>query len=171
MDDTQYYLDPPTQIMRLMKKTFGDRYTYYLGSPTFEFAEVAYPVLVVQSVQSANTQKNAPTSTDRVRELIKVYFFEQSKDYVGASEDQQTAIRVPYNSIQGRDPATGRYYAKTAMGALRANLDLGSAATGIQTTIDHDITIDYDIIPRANQPTIVEAIVTVVTDERVIVVR
>lgn len=169
-DDSQYYKDPPQQILSLLKDTFGEKYTYFLGGPTFDFPNAAYPVCIVQSVQSANTTSNAATGQDKVRELIHVHFLEQSLDDENAPYDQDTTIRKLYKKIQGRDPATGLYLQGTAMYALRTNLSLKSASTGFPTTIDHDIQIDYDIIPRADKPTIIEALVTIVTDERISVV-
>lgn len=169
-DNVAYYKDPPQQILALMKDTFGSRFgAYFLGSPTYDYPDAAFPACVVQSVQSRNTVTNAPTGTDEVSELVHLHFFEQSKDQANASDDVQTAIRVLYEKIQGRDPATGFYLPGTAMYALRTNITLKSGSTGFQTTLDHDIQIDYDIIPRANRPTILEALITIVTRERITV--
>lgn len=170
MSDPAFYIDPPTQIKNLMKDTFGSRFSsYYLGSPTYNYPEADFPVCVVQHVQSSNTVKNAPTGKDAVGQLIHIHFFEQSKDQAGASDDDETTMRILENKIEGRDPATGWYMAGTAMYALRTNITLRSGLTGFQTVLDHDISTDYDIIPRADQPTIVEALISVVTREHVTV--
>lgn len=171
MDDSQYYQDPPLQILKLMKQTFGDENTYYLGSPTYELPEADYPAIIVQSVQSANTTKGAPTGKDVVREIIHLHFFELSKDDVNTPNDQDNTLRRLYKKIQGRDPLTGQYAAGTAMYALRTNLSLQSGNTGFPTTIDHDIDVLYDIIPRADRPSVLQAIVTIATDERVFVLN
>lgn len=169
MDDSQYYKDPSLQIMDLMKATFGAYYNYYLGGPTVDFPKAAYPVCVVQPIQSSNTTNGAATGQDRVRELIKIIFLEESNDTADASEDKDMTMRLLYNKIQGRDPASGLYSPGTAMFALRTNLTLNSGSTSFQTTLDHDIQIDYDIIPRQDRPTVLEALLTIVTDERITV--
>ncbi len=170
MDQTNLYKDPPLLIHELMQVTFGQRFNaYFLGSPT-EIPEAAFPCVVVQSIQSSNTIKGAPTGTDRVGELIHVHFLENQKDNLGASDSVDTTIRKLYNRIQGRDPATGFYLPGTAMYALRTNITLQNAS-GVDTVIDQDITIDYEITPRADHSVITEAIVTVLTTERVRVIR
>lgn len=169
-NDATYYKDPPQLILNLMKDTFGNRFNhYYLGGPTVNFADAAYPVCIVQSIQSSNTIKGAPTGTDSIGELIHIHFLEQSKDNANSSDEVDTTMRTLYQKIQGRDPANGFYLAGTALFALRSNLTLKSGDTGFQTTIDHDINVDYNIIPRRDRDTIVEAQIAVVTRERVIV--
>lgn len=167
MDPSQFYKDPPAMILELMKDTFGDRFSqYYLGSP-IEIPEAAYPCLIVQSIQSSNSISNAPTQTDSVGELIHIHFLENAKDYANISDDTQTVVRKLYQDIQGRDPSSGFYLAGTAMYALRTNISLYNGQ--VNTVIDQDIAIDYDILPRGELPTVTQAMITIVTRERVIV--
>lgn len=166
MAETSFYKDPPRMILDLMKATFGDRIkAYFLGAPSYVFPEAAYPVCVVQSVQSKNTITGAPTGTDSVGELIHIYFMENGADDQGGTDDEDTTMRKLYNKIQGRDPATGYYLAGTALYALRTNISLMNG--NVNTTIDQDVSVDYDVIPRADSPVIMEAIISIVTRERV----
>lgn len=171
MDPTENIKDPPALLLDLMRDTFQDRFkAYFLGSPTM-IAEAAYPCCIVQFQTSSNTVTNAPTGTDMVGELITIHFLENSKDTAGASDSEETSIRKLYNTIQGRDPSTGWYRADTALYALRTHLDLNTRTTGYRNVIDHDIETNYQVVPRKDQDTIIEAVITVVTRERIPVTR
>lgn len=171
MDQTEYIKDPPALILDLMKTTFADRFqAYFLGSPTM-IAEAAYPCCIVQFQKSTNSVTGAPTGHDSVSELITIHFLENSKDQAGASDEEDTTIRKIYDYVQGRDPTTGWYRPDTAMYALRTNLDLKTSSTGYRNVIDHDIDTNYDVVPRGELPTIVEAVITIVARERIPVVR
>lgn len=172
MDPTTLIKDPPALVLDLMKATFGDYFNdYFLGSPTV-LGESAYPCLIVQFQSSNNSVTGAPTGHDTVGEKITIHFLENSKDDANASDETETTIRRMYQYVQGRDPATGWYKNGSALYALRMNLDLTTgSATGYRNVIDHDIDTNYDVIPRTNQPTIVEAVITIVTRERIPVER
>lgn len=170
MDNSNYsslYKDPPLLIYNLLKDTYGGTIkAYYLGSPT-EIPEAAYPCIIVQSIQSKNTINGAASQTDNVNELIHIHLLENAKDHYSGELEVDTTLRALYQKIQGRDPATGFYLPGTAMFALRTNISLANTITGVNTVIDQDVNIDYDILPRADQPTILQAMITVLTTERV----
>lgn len=169
MNPDNYYKDPPRLIYELMKKTFGSAFNeYYLESPTMIY-EAAYPCLIVESASSSNTIQDAPTSTDNVREEINIYLLLNSKDDINASGSEDTTKRKLYQLVQGRNPDTGFYLPNTVMYALRTNISLYNSATANPTTIDQDVDINYDVQPRGDQPTLLSAIVTITTKERVIV--
>jgi hypothetical protein len=172
MDQTQYYKDPPLLIFELMKRTFGDQFSYYLGAPNVAFPADGYPLIVVQSLESRSNITNAPTGTDSVQERIGIFFMLNMMDDLSASSTEQLTMRRLYNYIEGRDPATGFYKVGTAKNALRSNLDLSNPDTGNPTTINNDISVTYNP-PGDNpdMPSIVSAALEVITVERVQVIR
>lgn len=165
-NEANFYKDPSLLIYNLLKDTFKDRYSYFLGMP-IEIAQAMYPCIIVQSMQSNNTVTGAPTSTDAVGELIHISFLENTKDDYGVNSDKDTTMRRIYQAIQGRDPATGFYLPGTALFALRTNISLPNGS--LNTIIDHDIQVDYDVLGGQDQPTIAHGMITVVTRERIIV--
>ena len=170
-NETNLIKDPPALILDLMRATFGDRFNaYFLGSPTM-IPEATYPCCIVQFQTSNNTVTGAPTGHDSVSELITIHFLENSKDNENATDSEDTSIRKIYDYVQGRDPSTGWYRSDTALYALRTNLDLTTRATGYRNVIDHDIDTNYNVTPRQSMPTIIEAVITVVTRERIPVNR
>lgn len=170
-DTTTYYKDPSKLIYELMQDTFGlDKFTYFLGSP-MNIAQDAYPICAVQSLASNNTVKGAPTGYDIVREQINIHFIKLDNGQTYADDSQDTTFRELYDQIQGRDPATGFYMTGTVMYALRTNLELTNMDTSLPTVIDHDIDINYDVARNPNEPTQIQAIITIVTEERVRVDR
>lgn len=171
MDQTEFIKDPPALLIDLMRKTFGDRFNaYFLGSPTM-IPEGAYPCCIVQFQTSTNSVTGAPTGHDSVSELITIHFLENSKDSADATDAEETSIRKIYDYVQGRDPSSGWYRPDTALYALRTNLDLTTSATGYRNVIDHDIDTNYNVTPRQDMPTIIEAVITIVTRERIPVNR
>jgi hypothetical protein len=164
MDDTTtYYKDPPKLICELMEDTFGDKFRgYYLGSP-LRLPETGYPCIVVQAISANNSISRAATGQDFVTEQINIHFLYNADTDAQARDTQDTTVRRLYQQVQGRDPDTGFYMTGSAMHALRSNLDLGG------TVINHDIDINYDVTREPGLPTIVEGIITLVTEERVAV--
>lgn len=160
-DNTHYYKDPPKLIFELLEDTFGDRFQYFLGSP-INIDVNAYPCIIVQPVSGNNSVTDAPTGTDNVAEIINVHVCMLDSGNAATSGTTDTVMRNLYNTIQGRDPATGFYMSGTLLYALRTNIDLGTAI------IDHDIDVNYDATPVADH-NVMEAIVSIATRERVAV--
>lgn len=161
MDNTHYYKDPPKLIYELMQDTFGDKYEYFLGSPLMLDAS-AYPCIIVQSMSGNNTVTGAPTGMDAVAEIVNIHILLLDSSNAATSGTINTAMRDLYNTVQGRDPATGFYMTGTLLYALRTNIDLGTAI------IDHDIDVNYDVTQVVDK-NVLEAIITVKTVERVTV--
>lgn len=158
-DNTHYYKDPPKLIYELMQDTFNDKFEYFLGSP-INIAPEAYPCIIVQPVSGNNTVTGAPTGTDNVAEIVNIHILMLDSGNVATTGSTNTVMRNLYNTVQGRDPATGFYMTGTLLYALRTNIDLGTAI------IDHDIDVNYDATAVADK-NVIEAIVTVATRERV----
>lgn len=164
MDDTTtYYKDIPKQIYELLADNMGDMYQYFLGSP-LSLSRDAYPCVAVQSVGSSTTAKGAPTGFDDITENINIYVMKLDQDSTASTGTTDTIMRNLYNSIEGRDPATGQYMTDTVQYILRTNINIGA------TTIDHDISVNYDVA-RENDKNVAIAIVTVSATARVPVTR
>ena len=159
------YKDAALLIYELMQDTFGEEYSYFLGSPVM-LAQSAYPCIVIQSISSNNTVQNAPTGHDVVSEQINIHILMSEMSVEQADDSIETTMRTLYNIVQGRDSTTGFYQSGTAMFALRTNLEFTNPITKLPTVVDHDIDINYDVTPTPGKPTIIEAILTLVTRER-----
>lgn len=160
-DNTRYYKDPSKLIYELMEDTLGDKYTYFLGSPV-SLDNGAYPCVVVQTMSANNTVTEAPTGMDNASELINIHLLVLDSGNAAVTGSVNTVMRELYNTVQGRDPATGFYMTGTVLYALRTNIDLGT------TIIDHDIEVNYDVTPLPER-NVIEAIITVAARERVTV--
>jgi hypothetical protein len=164
MDDTtHYYKDPPKRIFELLEDTLGDRYTYFLGSP-LNIESSAFPCVVVQPVSANNTVKGAPTGTDAVNEMVNIHIMKLDSGNAATTGSTNTVMRDLYNTVQGRDPATGFYMSGTVLYALRTNLNLSGVL------IDNDFDVNYDVTQQADR-NVVEAVITIVTREHVQVQR
>jgi len=161
MDGQNVYLDGAQRLKNVVEGVFGQLFkAYFIGSPDV-IPEAALPAVVFQKVSGKVTL--GPTMTDELTETVMAHFLVNGKDGFGTPDDDNTVMRQLFTLIEGRDPATGQYLPTSLMYAIRQNLTLD------ETVITHEETINYDVTPRVDQPTIVEAIVTVAIQERVLV--
>jgi hypothetical protein len=159
MDEPQIRLDGAQTIRNLLLSTFGSVFTtYYIGAPG-EIPEAALPCVIIQRVHTS--YRAGATMTDDVTEDIMVHILDNGKNSWGAPDDDDTAMRKLQNLVEGRDPVTGAPLKTSIIYALRQNITFTS------TIIDNDIDVNYDVTTRPDAPTLVEAIITVKTVERV----
>lgn len=162
MDEEQAYLDGAQRIMKYVKQTFKDTFTYFIGSPD-EIPEDALPCLVVQKV--AGQVSIGATNTDDLTEQIMIHILVNGKEGFNTPDDDDTVMRQLFNLVEARDPVTGSYKPTTLMYILRHNLTLGN------TVINNDVETNYDVTPRAALPSIVEGIVIVTLYEKIYVLN
>lgn len=160
MDESQVKLDGAQTIRNLLFSSFGNLFnSYFIGAPDL-IPEAAFPCVVIQRVHTS--YRAGATMTDEVTEDIMVHVLANGKIGWGTPDDDDTAMRVLQNLVEGRDPVTGYLLSTSVIGTLRKNITFGS------TIIDNEIEVNYDVTPRPDgQSTIVEAVLTVKTTERV----
>lgn len=162
MDLGEAYLDGAQRLKNAIEGKFGKLFNaYFIGSPADIIPDAAMPAIVFQKVRG--TVKISATQTDDLTEVVLVHLLVNGKDGFGSPDDDNTVMRQLQTLVEGRDPNTQDYLPTSIMGVIRTNLTIG------ETIINHDEEINYDVTPRPNQPTVVEAIITVTIYERVLV--
>jgi hypothetical protein len=153
-DQQQYYKDAVTLVLELLQNTLGDQITtYYEGAPQEMPGEGAFPILAVYKTTGDITV--GATTGDDVIEDIMIVVMTNRLIYAGAPNTTvDTPMRHLQRLVEGRDPTApayyGRYLPKTVIGALRQNLTLGTYS------IDTDVHVAYDSIPRGKELAIAE---------------
>ena len=161
MDESEVYLDGAQRVMALTKQTFGNLFnSYFLGAVTV-IPTAALPSCIV--VKTAGSFKVSATMTDDVTEQIMVHLLLNGLDGFGTPDDDNTIMRKLFTLVEGRDPTTGYFMPTSLMYALRNNLTLNSKI------INNSVTTNYTVTPRTDQPSLVEGIITVTINERIIV--
>lgn len=154
-------LDASQNIRNMIQDRFKSLFNaYYIGIPD-AIPEAAMPCVIIQ--KNSGTITVGATMTDERIEDIEIHIAFNGKIGWGTVSDDDTVMRQLQNFIEGLDPTTGYYLDGSLMGVLRTNLTIGS------TIINNDMSINYDITPRTDQPSICEAIVTITIEERVLV--
>jgi hypothetical protein len=161
-DQQQYFKDAVTLITELLQNTLGSQITtYYEGAPQEMPAEAAFPICSVYKVSGRNTV--GPTTGDDVTEEIMVVIMTNRLIWEGGPNTIDTPMRHLQRLVEGRDPNQpaqyGTYLPNTVLGALRKNLTLGTY------TLDSDVAINYDSMPRASAPAIAECDIKVTLNE------
>jgi hypothetical protein len=164
-NDQNLYPDAAQRIMMLVKNTFGDLFTYFLGLPdNFAPPNDAFPLIIVD--KAAGTYKVGPTTADDITEHVYVHIMVDVKTGFGAPDTDNVVKRQLQTLVEGRDPVTGYLLPNSLMYALRTHLTLSSASVPGLVTINNEINISYDAIERPNLPETREAVIDITISER-----
>jgi hypothetical protein len=146
------------RLINAMKANFGDLFVAYFNGAPELIAESALPCLIVQPLSGKGSV--GATMTDDVTQQTMIHILANGKDGFGSSDDNDSIMHYIEKLVQGVDPVTGEYSQNSVLHVLRQNITLNT------TIIDSDVAWDYNVTPRTDQPSIMEAIVTVTTTER-----
>ena len=119
--DEKYYEDGVDRILRMMKDTFGDRYTYFNGE-LLNVGESYLPCIMVTETASQIT--SGATGTDDITETIIIIVVFNKKDDLGANDNVELTDYKLRKMVQGQDPVTGQYYPDSILGAVRKHLTM-----------------------------------------------
>lgn len=139
MDDSSalYAPDTTTRLIKLLKGTFGDEYTYFEATPSSMPPAIDFPLMIVQELKMPVIL--GPTQTDEVHEQISLSIWLNKADDIGSSNIRTTTMRHLKNIVAGADPENPEQYKPgTVCYALRQFLTLD------QWLINSDVTITYD---------------------------
>lgn len=134
MDEVNYWEDGVSRVLRLMKDTFGDMFTYYKG----EIINIPEMMLPCCMVSVPKTSINTKTSAhDSVQESIIIILVLNKKDDVNGSQDTDLTEYRLQKLVYGQDPSTAQYLPQTVMYAVRKNFTMNN------DTIENNVDIDF----------------------------
>jgi hypothetical protein len=161
MDSAERYDDIVTRLKTLMKDTFGDYFNnYYEGDP-IQIPKSNLPCVIIEKLRG--DVKISATGTDDFGSQLNIRLVLDKADDFGIDDSVDTTERKLRLLVEGRDPVTGNYLPNTVLGALRTKITLGGNALSNQSDIS------YDLQPRPGKIVTSEALVQIVTRERVFV--
>lgn len=163
MDEQIAEIDSAQQLMDLCKAQFKDTFNaYFIGIPD-ALPQGAMPCLIIQKLREKIIA--GPTMADDVLASISVTLLVDGKEGFGSTDDDDTVMRKLQNLVEAKDPTTHTYFATSLMGIVRKSITLKNHV------LDNEVEINYDVTPRPNQPSIMEASIIITTKERIYVVN
>lgn len=161
MENTPVYKDVISRLKDLMKETFGDYFkNYYEGDP-IQIPKANLPCVIIEKTRG--DAKLSATGTDDLGSQINIrLILDKASDY-GADDSTDTTETKLRLLMEGRDPQTGSYLPNSVFGAVRTRITLG----GSSLSTDSDVT--YVLQPRPGKIVTSEALMQIVTRERVFV--
>lgn len=159
MDDQADFLpDGVARIIKLLKDTFGEEFTYYDDNPSAEdIIDSNLPAIAVFET-TGNIEPGA-TMTDDIVEQISIVVILNQKDDVGGSETENLTQRKLRRLVKGQYPdghaKARQYHENSIMGIIARNYTLEDGS--IQTSVATDMYVN----PISDSLTTSEAIVSV----------
>lgn len=160
MDEyTEVHDDVVSRVKTLMKTTFGDYFkNYYEGDP-IEIPKANLPCMIIEKV-TGNIDVDA-TGTDSFGTQLNIRLLLDKADDYGVSDDVDMTELKLRRLVEARHVTTGEFLPKTVLGVMRTNITMGSSVLSNQTDIG------YDLQPRRGGVVTSEALVQIVTRERI----
>jgi hypothetical protein len=150
----EYLKSPEQKIIDLLKATltYYPFKEYFDGEPVL-IPESLLPCIVVHKVNG--TEGFGPTGFDKSTSEIVIKVVFNKKDDLSSSGRQYTTHKKLKEIIEARDGTTKLFVEKSIMGILRKNVTL------VDTVIDQEIDLNYDVVPRPDDVITEEGHVTI----------
>ena len=155
INEANIYKDVSKRLYDMMTERFKSEFKmFYLGAPSFLPPEEYLPCMVIH--KASNDVSVEATGMDQMVEtiLINLIYSEKADFNNPDSQFQDTTLRKVHNLVEARDPDTNEWLTGTIMDAVRTNFTLESS------TLGNTVAIDYDVTPRPDAPTILEAVIS-----------
>ncbi|HMT18553.1 MAG TPA: hypothetical protein PKD15_00795 [Candidatus Saccharibacteria bacterium] len=163
-DAINYYPDGVARVLRLLKETFGEDFTYY-DDDIGDVPEKSLPCIMVRE-GTGSINANA-SGTDLLREQIVITVSYNTKDDLRADQSQDLTGAKLRRIVKGQYPdghaRAGYYMDKTIMAVLRKHYTLDDAV------IENTIETDFDVAQRGANTYTKEAYITLTIGRRALV--
>lgn len=163
MNNSEKYPDIVDRLMKLIKANFGGFFKQYYEGDPIEIPKANYPCVIIEKVGS-NVSLGA-TGQDVLVSQYNIRFLLDKSDDFNASDTKDLTEKKLRELVEARDPQTGLYLENSLLYVLRTNITIG------QVNVATDVDIRYDLQPRPNQVVTSEALVSIVTNEKVLLPR
>lgn len=161
MDNLPVHADVITRITQLLRDQYGsDFHQYYEGDP-LQIPKANLPCVIVEKV--AGSISLGATGTDVFESQINIRLVLDKAADIGASDNVDLTERKLRRMVEARDEQTGEYLPGTVLNLLRTKITLGNAVIG------KSLDVQYDLQPRTGDLITSEALVSILTTERVAV--